>query len=71
MLMAGPVRVATCDSWDVPCEQIWCVDMGVRTDVVKVAVEDMAVNLGWAGNSPEETSSVSPKMPAPQNLMDS
>ncbi|KAF9614794.1 hypothetical protein IFM89_020648 [Coptis chinensis] len=70
MLMAGPVGVATVTA-GMYCVSRYGADMSVRTDVVKVAVEGMAVNLGWAGNSPEETVESGPKMPAPQNLMDS
>ncbi|KAF9592072.1 hypothetical protein IFM89_011822 [Coptis chinensis] len=70
MLMAGPVGVATVTAGMYGVSR-YGADMGVRTNVVKVAVEDMAVNLGWAGNSPEETSESGPKMPAPQNLVDS
>jgi hypothetical protein len=27
----------------------YATDIGVRSDVIKVAVEDLAMNLGWAG----------------------
>ncbi|KAJ6723120.1 hypothetical protein OIU74_007668 [Salix koriyanagi] len=31
------------------CMSRYATDIGVRSDVIKVAVEDLATNLGWAG----------------------
>lgn len=47
-LMPSPVGVATVTA-GMYCMSRYATDIGVRTDVIKVAVEDMAVNLGWAG----------------------
>ncbi|CAA0816644.1 NC domain-containing protein-related [Striga hermonthica] len=46
LLMPGPVGVAAATA-GVYCASRYATDIGVRTDVVKVAVEDLAVNLGW------------------------
>lgn len=46
LFMAGPVGVATFSA-GMYCVSRYATDIGVRTDVIKVAVEDMAVNLGW------------------------
>ncbi|KAF6153672.1 hypothetical protein GIB67_000905 [Kingdonia uniflora] len=53
LLIPGPVGVATVTA-GMYCISRYATDIGVRTDVIKVAVEEMAVNLGWAGGSPEE-----------------
>ncbi|MCL7039632.1 hypothetical protein MKW94_007536 [Papaver nudicaule] len=47
LLIPGPVGVATVTA-GMYCISRYASDIGVRTDVIKVAVEDMAVNLGWA-----------------------
>ncbi|PON39023.1 LRAT-like domain containing protein [Trema orientale] len=52
LLMPSPVGVATVTA-GMYCMSRYATDIGVRTDVIKVAVEDLAVNLGWAGE-PEE-----------------
>lgn len=46
-LMANPVGLATVTA-GVYCLSRYATDIGVRTDVVKVPVEDLAVNLGWS-----------------------
>ncbi|KAK9076357.1 hypothetical protein SSX86_004691 [Deinandra increscens subsp. villosa] len=46
MLIPGPVGVATVTA-GMYCMSRYATDIGVRSDVVKVAVEDLAVNLGW------------------------
>lgn len=48
LLMPSPVGVATVTA-GMYCMSRYATDIGVRTDVIKVAVEDLAVNLGWAG----------------------
>lgn len=56
--MAGPVGVATVTA-GMYCMSRYATDLGVRTDVIKVAVEDMAVNL--LEGVPEETEASSNK----------
>ncbi|KAK1306443.1 hypothetical protein QJS10_CPA10g00631 [Acorus calamus] len=46
MFMAGPVGVATMTA-GMYCMTRYSTDIGVRTDVDKVEVEDMAVEFGW------------------------
>ncbi|KAL3517317.1 hypothetical protein ACH5RR_024219 [Cinchona calisaya] len=46
LLMPSPVGVATVTA-GMYCMSRYATDIGVRTDVIKVAVEDLAVNLGW------------------------
>ncbi|KAL5719038.1 hypothetical protein ACHQM5_011872 [Ranunculus cassubicifolius] len=50
LLIPGPVGVATVTA-GMYCVSRYATDIGIRSDVVKVAVEDMAVNLGWAGEA--------------------
>ncbi|XP_071697783.1 protein LEAD-SENSITIVE 1-like [Rutidosis leptorrhynchoides] len=45
-LIPSPVGVATVTA-GMYCMSRYATDIGVRTDVVKVAVEDLAINLGW------------------------
>lgn len=52
LLMPSPVGVATVTA-GMYCMSRYATDIGVRTDVIKVAVEDLAVNLGWPGNREE------------------
>lgn len=52
LLMPSPVGVATVTA-GMYCMSRYATDIGVRTDVIKVAVEDLAVNLGWAGDHEE------------------
>ncbi|KAK9279776.1 hypothetical protein L1049_013458 [Liquidambar formosana] len=52
LLMPSPVGVATVTA-GMYCMSRYATDIGVRTDVIKVPVEDMAVNLGWAGHCEE------------------
>ncbi|KAE7999332.1 hypothetical protein FH972_003774 [Carpinus fangiana] len=52
LLMPSPVGVATMTA-GMYCMSRYATDIGVRTDVIKVAVEDLAVNLGWAGHHEE------------------
>lgn len=49
-LMPSPVGVATVTA-GMYCMSRYATDIGVRSDVVKVAVEDLAVNLGWGADS--------------------
>ncbi|KAL6131117.1 PREDICTED: uncharacterized protein LOC101305103 [Fragaria vesca subsp. vesca] len=53
LLMPGPVGVATATA-GMYCMSRYSTDIGVRTDVIKVAVEDLAVNLGWTTHHEEE-----------------
>jgi len=46
LLIPNPVGVATVTA-GMYCMSRYATDIGVRTDVVKVAVEDLAINLGW------------------------
>ncbi|KAJ8633625.1 hypothetical protein MRB53_026961 [Persea americana] len=46
LFMAGPVGVATFTA-GMYCVSRYATDIGVRKDVIKVQVEDMAVKLGW------------------------
>ncbi|OMO64255.1 hypothetical protein CCACVL1_21926 [Corchorus capsularis] len=48
LLMPSPIGVATVTA-GMYCMSRYATDIGVRSDVIKVAVEDLAVNLGWAG----------------------
>lgn len=50
LLMPSPVGVATMTA-GMYCVSRYATDIGVRTDVVKVSVEDLAVNLGWGSSS--------------------
>ncbi|KAI0514007.1 hypothetical protein KFK09_010040 [Dendrobium nobile] len=50
LLMAGPVGMATVTA-GMYCAGRYITDIGVRKDVVKVAVEDLAVNLAWKHSS--------------------
>ncbi|KAK2969610.1 hypothetical protein RJ640_008904 [Escallonia rubra] len=52
LLIPSPVGVATVTA-GMYCMSRYATDIGVRTDVIKVAVEDLAVNLGWAGSYEE------------------
>lgn len=52
LLMPSPVGVATVTA-GMYCMSRYATDIGVRTDVVKVEVEDLATNLGWAGSNEE------------------
>ncbi|KAK9122217.1 hypothetical protein Syun_019834 [Stephania yunnanensis] len=49
MMMAGPVGFATVTA-GMYCVSRYATDLGVRTDVIKVAAEDLAVNLGWVSS---------------------
>ncbi|KAL9320498.1 hypothetical protein ACSQ67_012337 [Phaseolus vulgaris] len=51
LLMPSPVGVATVTA-GMYCMSRYATDIGVRSDVIKVPVEDLAVNLGW--NGPQE-----------------
>ncbi|KAL8088609.1 protein LEAD-SENSITIVE 1-like [Apium graveolens] len=52
LLMPSPVGVATVTA-GMYCMSRYATDIGVRTDVIKVAVEDLAVNLGWLDSDEE------------------
>ncbi|KAF5733533.1 NC domain-containing family protein [Tripterygium wilfordii] len=53
LFMPSPVGVATVTA-GMYCMSRYATDIGVRTDVIKVAAEDLAVNLGWAGHLEQE-----------------
>lgn len=53
LLVAGPVGMATVTA-GMYCAGRYVTDIGVRKDVVKVAVEDLAANLGWRRPHVEE-----------------
>ncbi|KAL9234567.1 hypothetical protein vseg_009425 [Gypsophila vaccaria] len=53
LLMPSPVGVATVTA-GMYCMSRYATDIGVRTDVIKVPVEDLAVNLGWEENEAQE-----------------
>ncbi|XP_051147234.1 protein LEAD-SENSITIVE 1 isoform X2 [Andrographis paniculata] len=56
LLMPSPVGVATLTA-GMYCMSRYATDIGVRTDVIKIDVEDLAVNLGWLGNNTEDPAS--------------
>lgn len=58
LLMPSPVGVATVTA-GMYCMSRYATDIGVRTDVIKVPVEDLAANLGWEGSMEEEDEEVS------------
>ncbi|GAB2291122.1 hypothetical protein Dimus_025380 [Dionaea muscipula] len=53
LLVPSPIGVATVTA-GMYCMSRYATDIGVRSDVIKVAVEDLAMNLGWEGTSGEE-----------------
>ncbi|XP_057981499.1 protein LEAD-SENSITIVE 1 [Malania oleifera] len=53
LLMPSPIGVATVTA-GMYCMSRYATDIGIRTDVVKVAVEDLAMNLGWTSHQAEE-----------------
>lgn len=53
LLAAGPVGMATVTA-GMYCAGRYITDIGVRKDVIKVAVEDLGVNLGWKCPSEEK-----------------
>lgn len=53
LLMPSPVGVATLTA-GMYCMSRYATDIGVRSDVIQVAVEDLAVNLGWNGHHEDE-----------------
>ncbi|XP_019054530.1 PREDICTED: uncharacterized protein LOC104604719 isoform X2 [Nelumbo nucifera] len=53
LLIPGPAGVATVTA-GMYCMSRYATDIGVRTDVIKVAVEDMDAILDWSGTSEEE-----------------
>ncbi|XP_073144466.1 protein LEAD-SENSITIVE 1 [Henckelia pumila] len=61
LLLPSPVGVATVTA-GMYCMSRYATDIGVRTDVIKVPVEDLAVNLGWA-NSEGDTTNVTATFP--------
>ncbi|XP_060218369.1 protein LEAD-SENSITIVE 1 [Lycium barbarum] len=50
LLIPSPVGVATVTA-GMYCMSRYATDIGVRGDVIKVAVEDLAVNLGWGSSN--------------------
>lgn len=60
MLIPSPVGVATVTAGVYYMSGRYVTDIGVRTDVVKVGVKDLGINLGWMeANSEEKESSES------------
>lgn len=57
LLMPSPVGVATVTA-GMYCMSRYATDIGVRTDVIKVAVEDLSVNLGWMNTEEGATGNV-------------
>ncbi|KAI9127768.1 hypothetical protein K1719_000761 [Acacia pycnantha] len=53
LLMLSPVGVATVTAGMYVMSR-YATDIGVRSDVIKVAVEDLAVNLEWTNSNNEE-----------------
>lgn len=53
LLMPSPVGMATVTA-GMYCMSRYATDIGVRPDVIKVAVEDLAANLTWEGSMQEE-----------------
>ncbi|KAK9743194.1 hypothetical protein RND81_03G223500 [Saponaria officinalis] len=53
LLMPSPVGVATVTA-GMYCMSRYATDIGVRTDVIKVPVEDLAANLGWEAHEVDE-----------------
>ncbi|GMH00391.1 hypothetical protein Nepgr_002230 [Nepenthes gracilis] len=53
LLMPSPVGMATVTA-GMYCMSRYATDIGVRSDVIKVAVEDLTVNLGLASSEEEE-----------------
>ncbi|KAI3977725.1 hypothetical protein MKX01_009610 [Papaver californicum] len=51
-LMPAPVGMAV--TAGMYCVSRYATDIGVRSDVIKVAVEDMSVDLGWVRNPGKE-----------------
>ncbi|KAJ1414732.1 hypothetical protein SESBI_18677 [Sesbania bispinosa] len=52
LLMPSPVGVATVTA-GMYCMSRYATDIGVRSDVIKVGVEDLAINLGWTPSQEE------------------
>lgn len=48
LLMPGPVGVATVTA-GMYCASRYATDIGVRSDVIKVAVEELGANIEWGG----------------------
>lgn len=53
LLMPSPIGVATVTA-GMYCVSRYATDLGVRSDVIKVAVEDLAMNMGWSEHHVEE-----------------
>ncbi|GAB2224094.1 hypothetical protein Droror1_Dr00004841 [Drosera rotundifolia] len=53
LLVPSPVGVATVTA-GMYCMSRYATDIGVRSDVIKVEVEDLATNLGWEETTSEE-----------------
>ncbi|KAI3933052.1 hypothetical protein MKW92_005209 [Papaver armeniacum] len=49
-----PAPVGTAVTAGMYCVSRYATDIGVRSDVIKVAVEDMSVDLGWVRNPGKE-----------------
>ncbi|KAI8544925.1 hypothetical protein RHMOL_Rhmol07G0003300 [Rhododendron molle] len=62
LLMPSPIGVATVTA-GMYCMSRYATDIGVRSDVIKVAVEELAVNLGWGeGGNEEEDNGVTDQL---------
>ncbi|CAI0440444.1 unnamed protein product, partial [Linum tenue] len=61
LLMPSPVGVATVTA-GMYCMSRYATDIGVRSDVIKVAVEDLAVNLGWGDETVEAADDASSQL---------
>ncbi|GFY81539.1 NC domain-containing protein-like protein [Actinidia rufa] len=57
LLMPSPVGVATVTA-GMYCMSRYATDIGVRSDVIKVAVEDVAKNLGWGAGGQQEAATM-------------
>ncbi|CAI8615748.1 unnamed protein product [Vicia faba] len=53
LLMPNPVGIATVTA-GMYCVSRYATDIGVRSDVIKVGVQDLAVNMGWTCSNAEE-----------------
>ncbi|XAR62943.1 hypothetical protein NMG60_11022694 [Bertholletia excelsa] len=57
LLTPSPVGMAIVTA-GMYCMSRYATDIGVRSDVIKVAVEDLAVNLGWGASNQEEQDNI-------------
>ena len=57
LIMPIPIGVATVTA-GMYCMSRYATDIGVRSDVIKVAVEDVAMNLGWGAGGQQEAATM-------------